>query len=71
MAHKCKEKVIKDLLKANDDIKSVRLLVFGEETSGQPIEIGIEKKKRDGTVIVKYEKSFTTHTYCPFCGMQY
>lgn len=39
--------------------------------TGQKIELAYKHTKRDGTVITKTQKSFVTHSFCPFCGEEY
>lgn len=78
--HDCISKVREDLMSEDPKIKYVRFKLDnivnisdrskGTKT-GQAIEIGVEHTKRNGTIIIKEEKSFVTHNFCPFCGKKY
>lgn len=79
--HDCISKVRANLKAQSPDIGWIRFdlstIVSSSDESpqinktGQRIEYSITKKKRDGTVVQKTEKSFVTHDYCPFCGEKY
>lgn len=80
--HDCISKVRKEIMSESDSIKYVRFKLsgirsfvngkdVGENKTGQEIIVGHDKKKKDGTIQTKEEKTFITHTYCPFCGKKY
>lgn len=79
--HDCLKQVIATIKKDNALVESVRFACANivsfppikneDKKTGQPIEIGLRHKKRDGTITTKYEKTFITHGYCPFCGKKY
>lgn len=79
---KCLDKVRKQIMQGTDlkyvrfDMSTVKSYGDNNERSqfyktGQRITIGFDKKRRDGTVVLKEEKSFVAHDYCPFCGKKF
>lgn len=79
MKHNCIDKKRKELMGETGKIKWIRFDLStirntdgtGEEMTGQRITYGYTHKKKDGTEITKEDKSYITHTYCPFCGKKY
>lgn len=78
--HNCINEVTKRLMDANPRLTGVRILLStlhdmddktAEVITGQPIEISFIHKKKNGDEIRKYEKTFVSHAYCPFCGKKY
>lgn len=79
--HDCIAKKREELKKANPDITYIRfdLSTIADtstkserrEMTGQRIEYGYKHKKKNGEEIIKTEKSFVTHKYCPFCGKEF
>lgn len=75
--HDCISKVRTELKEQDKDATYIRFslsTIRGEEKdsmTGQEIVIGYNHTKRDGMVIDKPQKTFVTHTYCPFCGKKY
>lgn len=78
--HDCLSKVREQIMKADPSVKWVRFNYGNiQDTAaknptiktGQGIEVGFVKTKRDGSKVDKTEKSFITHDFCPFCGLKY
>ncbi len=80
---RCLDKVRKQIMKASPELKYVRFdlsnIISWDENNkrsrypktGQRIVVGFDKKRKDGTVVSKEEKSFISHDYCPYCGKKY
>ena len=43
----------------------------GESMTGQRIWVGFMKENKKGVMQQREQKTFITHTYCPFCGKKY
>ena len=78
--HDCIEKLSKEIMGENKSIKYVRVKLSTireisdtdkEFKTGQALEVGYEKKKRNGSLHIVENKEFITHTFCPFCGKKY
>lgn len=80
--HDCISIVRKNLMKQDTslkyiyfDLSTINTWVGGkridQNKTGQRLTLGCIRKKKDGTTVVKDEKSFIAHDYCPFCGKKY
>lgn len=82
--HLCLKNFSSDFIKEHPSVKWVKLSLstirhmsnkYIEAKTGQEVtyqyEHTIKSGKRKGEVELKTEKSFVTHSYCPFCGKKY
>jgi len=78
--HDCISKERKKMMDESPSINYVRFDLSrivdmnkrnGENKTGSHIWIGYKKKNKAGVEQQKEQKTFITHTYCPFCGKKY
>lgn len=80
--HDCTPKIRKKLIKKDPRLVSVRFdlsnivtweqnKVIAKNQTGQRAWLQFKHKKKNGEETIKEEKSFITHSYCPFCGKKY
>ncbi|HHT23140.1 MAG TPA: hypothetical protein GXZ87_07515 [Bacteroidales bacterium] len=76
--HNCISEIRENIKKMEPNVAYVRFDLADVHSddcnvlmTGQRIDVGIKKKKRNGEEKIVNEKSFVAHNYCPFCGKKY
>lgn len=80
--HSCTDRVRKEIMSEDKTIKWLRFDLdtitefednkrVAENKTGQRIVYCTERLNKKGLLIKKEQKSFISHTHCPFCGKKY